>query len=145
MSERVEIFSDGACKSNPGPGGWGALLRYGMHEKELWGGETDTTNNRMELMAVIRALEALKRPSRVHITTDSQYLKHGITAWIARWKRNGWRTADRKEVKNRDLWERLDQAAARHELAWHWVRGHAGHPENERADQLAKRGIPDGG
>jgi len=144
MSERVEIFSDGACKGNPGPGGWGALLRYGMHEKELWGGEADTTNNRMELMAVIRALEALKCPSRVHITTDSQYLKQGITAWIARWKRNGWRTADRKEVKNRDLWERLDRAAARHELAWHWVRGHAGYPENERADRLAKRGIPDG-
>jgi len=144
MSERVEIFSDGACKGNPGPGGWGALLRYGMHEKELWGGEADTTNNRMELMAVIRALEVLKRPSRVHITTDSQYLKQGITAWIARWKRNGWRTADHKEVKNRDLWERLDRAAARHELSWHWVRGHAGHPENERADRLAKRGIPDG-
>lgn len=144
MSARVEVFSDGACKSNPGPGGWGVLLRYGTNEKELWGGETGTTNNRMELMAVIRALEALKRPSRVYVTTDSRYVKQGVTAWMARWKRNGWRTADRGQVKNRDLWERLDQAVARHEIEWHWVRGHAGHPENERADQLAKRGIPKG-
>ncbi|MCB2261793.1 MAG: ribonuclease HI [Candidatus Thiosymbion ectosymbiont of Robbea hypermnestra] len=143
MSERVEIFSDGACKGNPGPGGWGALLRYGANEKELWGGEADTTNNRMELMAVIHALETLKRPSQVRITTDSQYVKQGVTAWMTRWKRNGWRTADRKPVKNRDLWERLDRAISRHELAWHWVRGHAGHPENERADRLAKRGIPE--
>lgn len=142
MSERVEIFSDGACKGNPGPGGWGALLRYGANEKELWGGEADTTNNRMELMAVIHALETLKRPSQVRITTDSQYVKQGVTAWMIRWKRNGWRTADRKPVKNRDLWERLDRAISRHKLAWHWVRGHAGHPENERADRLAKRGIP---
>jgi len=143
MSEQVEIFSDGACKGNPGPGGWGALLRYGANEKELWGGEADTTNNRMELTAVIRALETLKRPSRVHITTDSQYVKQGVTAWIARWKHNGWRTADRKPVKNRDLWERLDRALSQHEPMWHWVRGHAGHPENERADRLANRGIPD--
>ncbi|MCG6862744.1 MAG: ribonuclease HI [Chromatiaceae bacterium] len=142
MSETVEIFSDGACKGNPGPGGWGALLRYGSHEKELWGGELSTTNNRMELMAVIQALEYLKRPCRVRITTDSQYVKQGVTAWMGRWKRNGWRTADRKPVKNRDLWERLDQAVSRHELQWHWVRGHTGHAENERADRLANRGIP---
>jgi ribonuclease HI len=138
----VEIFSDGACKGNPGPGGWGALLRYGTAEKELWGGEPVTTNNRMELMAVIRALESLKRPCRVQVTTDSQYVKQGVTSWMALWKRNGWRTAERKPVKNRDLWERLDQAVSRHELQWRWVRGHTGHPENERADRLANRGIP---
>ena len=143
MSDMVEVFSDGACKGNPGPGGWGALLRYGTDEKELWGGEADTTNNRMELMAVIRALEALTRPSQVRVTTDSQYVKQGVTAWMARWKRNGWRTADRKPVKNRDLWERLDKATSRHELQWQWVRGHRGHPENERADRLANRGIPE--
>lgn len=143
MSDLVEIFSDGACKGNPGPGGWGALLCYGAHEKELCGGETDTTNNRMELMAVIRALEALKRPSRVRVTTDSQYVKQGVTAWMERWKRNGWRTANREPVKNRDLWERLDQAASRHRIAWRWVRGHSGHPENERADRLARQGIPE--
>ena len=142
MDSMVEIYSDGACKGNPGPGGWGALLRYGGNEKELCGGEANTTNNRMELMAAIQALEAIKRPSRVRITTDSQYVKQGVTAWMARWKRNGWRTADRKPVKNRDLWERLDQALSPHELQWHWVRGHTGHPENERADQLANRGIP---
>jgi ribonuclease HI len=142
VSEAVEIFSDGACKGNPGPGGWGALLRYGGIEKELFGGEAGTTNNRMELMAVIQALEVLKRPCRVRITTDSQYVKRGVNEWMARWKRNGWRTADRKPVKNRDLWERLDQALSRHELQWHWVKGHAGHPENERADRLANRGIP---
>jgi len=142
MSNRVEIFSDGACKGNPGPGGWGALLRYGTAEKELWGGEPVTTNNRMELMAVIQALESLKRPCRVRVTTDSQYVKQGVTSWMARWKRNGWRTAERQPVKNRDLWERLDQAVSRHELQWRWVRGHTGHPENERADQLANRGIP---
>ena len=142
MVDLVEIFSDGACKGNPGSGGWGALLRYGDHEKELWGGERETTNNRMELTAVIRALEALKRPSRVRVTTDSQYVKQGVTSWMARWKRNGWQTAERKPVKNRDLWERLDQAAGKHELQWRWVRGHSGHPENERADQLANRGIP---
>lgn len=144
VSERVEIFSDGACKGNPGPGGWGALLRYGATEKELWGGEADTTNNRMELMAVIQALESLKHSCRVRITTDSQYVKQGITSWLARWKRNGWRTAGRQPVKNRDLWERLDRAASRHDLQWHWVRGHAGHPENERADRLANLGIPGG-
>ena len=142
MAELVEIFSDGACKGNPGPGGWGALLRYGEHEKELFGGEALTTNNRMELMAVIQALEALKRPSRVRVTTDSQYVKQGVTSWMARWKRNGWQTAERKPVKNRDLWERMDQILGRHELQWKWVRGHTGHPENERADRLANRGIP---
>lgn len=142
MDSMVEIYSDGACKGNPGPGGWGALLRYGGNEKELCGGEANTTNNRMELMAAIQALEAITRPSQVRITTDSQYVKQGVTAWMARWKRNGWRTADRKPVKNRDLWERLDQALSPHELQWHWVRGHTGHPENERADQLANRGIP---
>lgn len=138
----VEVFSDGACKGNPGPGGWGALLRYGAHEKELWGGEAHTTNNRMELMAVIRALEALKRPSRVRITTDSEYVRKGVTAWLARWKKQGWLTKGGTPVKNQDLWERLDQALGRHDLDWHWVRGHSGHPENERADRLANRGIP---
>lgn len=141
MPKTVEVFTDGACKGNPGPGGWGTLLRYGRTEKELCGGEANTTNNRMELMAVIQALEALKRPCRVRITTDSQYVKRGVTEWMARWKRNGWRTAGRKPVKNRDLWERLDQALPRHELEWHWVKGHAGHAENERADELANRGI----
>jgi len=142
MTDRVDIFSDGACKGNPGPGGWGALLRFGANEKELCGGESNTTNNRMELMAVIRALEALKRPCQVRVTTDSQYVKRGVTEWMSRWKRNGWRTADRKPVKNRDLWERMDAALARHRLEWKWVKGHAGHAENERADQLANRGIP---
>jgi ribonuclease HI len=143
MSEGlVEIYSDGACRGNPGPGGWGVLLRYNGREKELWGGEAATTNNRMELMAAIRALEALKRPSRVRLYTDSLYVKHGISAWIRDWKRRGWRTADKKPVKNEDLWRRLDELAARHDIEWHWVRGHAGHPENERADELANRGIP---
>ncbi len=143
MPDAVEIFTDGACKGNPGPGGWGALLRYGEHEKELCGGEPQTTNNRMELMAVIAALETLKRPSRVRLTTDSQYVKRGVTEWMARWRRNGWRTAERKPVKNRELWERLDRALAAHQVDWHWVRGHSGHPENERADELANRGIPE--
>ena len=142
MSDLIEMFTDGACKGNPGPGGWGALLRYGEHEKEICGGEARTTNNRMEIMAVIAALEALKRPSVVRVTTDSQYVKRGVTEWMARWKRNGWHTADRKPVKNQDLWERLDQALSLHEVEWHWVRGHTGHPENERADQLANQGIP---
>jgi ribonuclease HI len=139
----VEIFSDGACRGNPGPGGWGALLRFNHKEKELWGGEAATTNNRMELTAVIRALEALKQPSRVRLYTDSQYVQKGITAWILDWKRRGWRTADRKPVKNEDLWRRLDELAALHDVEWHWVKGHAGHPENERADMLANKGIPD--
>ena len=144
--EVVEIYSDGACRGNPGPGGWGALLRLKSGarsaEKEIWGGEAATTNNRMELMAVIRALEALKRRSRVRLYTDSLYVQKGISTWIHDWKRRGWRTADKKAVKNIDLWQELDQLAAKHEVEWHWVRGHAGHPENERADALANRGIP---
>ena len=139
----VEIYSDGACRGNPGPGGWGVLLRSRGMEKELWGGEADTTNNRMELTAVIRALEALKRPSRVRLYTDSQYVQKGISQWIRQWKRRGWRTAERKPVKNIDLWQRLDELAAVHEVEWNWVRGHAGHVENERADRLANKGIPD--
>ena len=143
MAEHVvEIYSDGACRGNPGPGGWGALLRANGAEKEIYGGEADTTNNRMELMAVIRALEALKRRSRVKLYTDSLYVMKGITIWIFDWKRRGWRTADKKAVKNEDLWKRLDELAAKHDVDWHWVKGHAGHPENERADQLANKGIP---
>jgi ribonuclease HI len=142
----VEIYSDGACRGNPGPGGWGAILRLRSGarsiEKEIYGGEADTTNNRMELMAVIRALEALKRPSRVRLYTDSLYVQKGISTWIHDWKRRGWRTADKKPVKNIDLWHELDQLAAKHQVEWHWVRGHAGHPENERADALANLGIP---
>jgi len=137
----VEIFTDGACRGNPGPGGWGAVLRHGDAEKELYGGEPDTTNNRMELTAVIRALEALKRPVKVRLVTDSQYVKNGITQWIVQWKRNGWKTAARKPVKNADLWRELDELAGRHEIRWEWVKGHSGHPENEQADALANRGI----
>ena len=137
----VEVFSDGACKGNPGPGGWGALLRFRGVEKELWGGEDPTTNNRMELLAVIKALQALKRRSSVRITTDSQYVKKGITEWMERWKQNGWKTAARKPVKNVDLWQELDSAVARHQVQWRWVKGHSGHAENERADALANRGI----
>jgi ribonuclease HI len=139
--EIVEIFTDGACSGNPGPGGWGAVLRYKGTEKELWGGESDTTNNRMELMAAIEALEALKRPSRVWLYTDSQYLRDGITRWIHGWKKNGWKTSDRKPVKNIELWKRLENAIGHHEVEWHWVRGHSGHPENERADALARKAI----
>lgn len=138
----VDVFTDGACRGNPGPGGWGAILRAAGREKELWGGEDGTTNNRMELTAVIRALEALKRPSRVRVYTDSQYVQKGISEWIHSWKRKGWKTADKKDVKNADLWRALDALAQRHEVEWHWVRGHAGHAENERADALANRGIP---
>ena len=137
----VEIWSDGACSGNPGPGGWGALLVFDGHEKELKGGEPATTNNRMELMAAIRALEALTRPCRVKLHTDSRYLKDGITQWIRRWKQNGWRTADRKPVKNVDLWQRLDAALAHHDVHWVWVKGHAGHDGNERADALARAGL----
>ncbi|MBI1179467.1 MAG: ribonuclease HI [Alphaproteobacteria bacterium] len=138
---RVEIYSDGACSGNPGPGGWGAILRYGEAEKELWGGEPATTNNRMELMAAIKALEALTRPSTVDLHTDSMYVRDGITKWIHNWKRNGWRTAGKKPVKNAELWRELDALIQRHDVAWHWVKGHAGHPENERADELARRGL----
>jgi ribonuclease HI len=137
----VQVFTDGACKGNPGPGGWGAWLRYGERERELFGGEPATTNNRMELTAVIRALEALKRASRVRIHTDSQYVKNGITEWIHNWKKRGWRTADRKPVKNEDLWRQLDELVSRHEVQWVWVKGHSGHDGNERADALANRGV----
>ncbi|MDH5577725.1 MAG: ribonuclease HI [Betaproteobacteria bacterium] len=137
----VEAYADGACKGNPGPGGWGVLLRSGGRERELHGGEPATTNNRMELTAVIRALESVAPRSRVRVYTDSQYVQKGITAWIHDWKRRGWRTADKKPVKNVDLWMRLDELARGHEVEWHWVRGHAGHPENERADALANRGV----
>jgi ribonuclease HI len=135
---RVELFTDGACLGNPGPGGWGALLRYGGREKELSGGEAQTTNNRMELMAAIAGLEALKRPSEVVLTTDSQYVKLGVEQWMARWRANGWRTSDRKPVKNQDLWERMSAALAGHRVTWKWVKGHAGHVENERVDVLAR-------
>ena len=137
----VEAFTDGACSGNPGPGGWGAVLRWRGHEKELSGGEGNTTNNRMELMAAIQALEAIKRPARVRITTDSNYLKQGITSWIHAWKAKNWRTADKKPVKNKDLWQRLDAALQRHDVEWAWTRGHAGHAGNERADRLATAAI----
>ena len=133
----VEIFTDGACRGNPGPGGWAALLRTGAQERTVSGGEVLTTNNRMELIAAIRALEALTKPCRVELHTDSQYVRDGITKWIHGWQRNGWRTADRKPVKNADLWQELLEAARRHRVAWHWVRGHSGHPENDRVDALA--------
>ena len=138
----MEIFSDGACRGNPGPGGWGAVIRLNKMEKELFGGEPATTNNRMELTAVIRALETLEHRSRVRVYTDSQYVQKGISEWIHGWKKKGWRTAERKPVRNDDLWRRLDELNAAHRVEWHWVRGHAGHPENERADALANRGIP---
>jgi ribonuclease HI len=143
VKPHVVIYSDGACSGNPGPGGWGALLMSGSHRKEIFGGEAETTNNRMELTAAIMALEALKKPSKVDLHTDSQYVKNGITAWIHGWKRNGWRTADKKPVKNAELWQRLEAATKRHELSWHWVKGHAGHDENERADELAREGMKD--
>jgi ribonuclease HI len=135
---RVELFTDGACLGNPGPGGWGALLRLGPRERELSGGEAQTTNNRMELMAAIAGLEALKRPCEVVLTTDSQYVKRGVEEWMARWRANGWRTSDRKPVKNQDLWERMSAALAGHRVTWKWVKGHAGHLENERVDVLAR-------
>jgi ribonuclease HI len=137
----VVIHTDGACSGNPGPGGWGAILASGQHRKELKGGEAQTTNNRMELLAAISALEALKKPSRVELHTDSIYLRDGITKWIHGWKRNGWRTADKKAVKNAELWQRLDEAQRRHEIDWRWVKGHAGHEHNERADELAREGM----
>jgi ribonuclease HI len=137
----VEIFTDGACSGNPGPGGWGAVLRYGDVEKEMNGGEPQTTNNRMELMAAIMAIEAVKRPCEIHLHTDSEYLRNGIMTWIHSWKARGWKTADKKPVKNVDLWQRLERAIATHDVHWHWVRGHSGHKENERADELARLAI----
>ena len=138
----VELFTDGACSGNPGPGGWGALLRYGATEKELSGGEAQTTNNRMELMAAIAALEALKRPTTATLTTDSVYVRDGITKWLKNWKKNGWKTAAKKPVKNEDLWRRLDAAQTPHQIDWRWIKGHAGHAENERCDALAREAIP---
>jgi len=137
----VTIFTDGACSGNPGPGGWGAILVSGPHRKELNGGEPQTTNNRMELLAAISALEALKRRSKVQLWTDSNYVKDGISKWIHGWKRNGWKTADKKPVKNAELWQRLDALRLQHDISWHWVKGHAGHDENERADELAREGM----
>jgi len=139
--QHIVIHTDGACSGNPGPGGWGAILEWGDHKKELKGGDPHTTNNRMELMAAISALETLKRPCAVDIHTDSQYLRDGITRWIHGWKKNGWKTADKKPVKNVDLWQRLEQALTRHTVRWHWVKGHAGHDLNERADELAREAI----
>jgi len=138
---QVTIYTDGACSGNPGPGGWGAVLISGPHRKEIRGGEADTTNNRMELTAAIAALDALKRPSRVDVHSDSEYLRNGISVWIDGWKRNGWRTSAKQPVKNAELWLKLDAARQRHEVRWHWVRGHAGHRENERADELARQGM----
>tara|TARA_R110000868_G_scaffold364037_4_gene626701 strand:+ start:12960 stop:13391 length:432 start_codon:yes stop_codon:yes gene_type:complete len=139
--KKIEIFTDGACKGNPGPGGWGALLRYQSNEKALWGGEKDTTNNRMELMAAIEALKSLKEPCLVQLTTDSQYVRKGISEWMLNWKKRNWQTASKKPVKNVDLWKALDAEASQHQIEWHWVKGHSGHRENEIADQLANRGI----
>jgi ribonuclease HI len=144
MAEPVIIYTDGACKGNPGPGGWGALLKRGAVEKELFGGEALTTNNRMELTAVIHALTALKQPCDVALYTDSQYVRQGIMTWIHNWKKNGWKTSDRKPVKNADLWQALDRLAAEHKIAWHWVKGHSDNPGNLRADMLANRGVPAG-
>ncbi|MFV8834763.1 ribonuclease HI [Aquisalimonas sp.] len=141
--KKVEIYSDGACRGNPGPGGWGALMRWNGSEKKLCGGEPETTNNRMELLAAINALKALKRPCHVVITTDSQYVRNGITQWLPNWKKRGWKTADRKPVKNADLWQALDAETQRHTVEWEWVRGHNGHAENEIADQLANQGLDD--
>jgi ribonuclease HI len=141
VTRTIRIYTDGACRGNPGPGGWGALLVAGGREKELWGGELLTTNNRMELTAAIRGLEALKRRCEVDLFTDSQYVRNGIREWLVQWKRRGWKTADRKPVKNQDLWERLDDLVTGHDIEWHWVRGHSGHDGNERADALANRGI----
>jgi ribonuclease HI len=139
--KKVEIYTDGACSGNPGPGGWGAILIWGGHRKELKGGETLTTNNRMELMGAISALEALKVGVEVDLYTDSAYVRNGISSWIHGWKKNGWRTADKKPVKNAELWQRLEQALGEHRITWHWIKGHAGHPENERADELAREGM----
>ena len=140
--KRIEIYTDGACSGNPGPGGWGVLLRWNGHEKELFGGEAETTNNRMEMMAVIQALGALKKASRVDLYTDSKYVMQGITEWIEGWKAKGWKTAAKKPVKNVDLWQQIDEAVQEHDVTFHWVKGHAGHPDNERADELARKGVP---
>lgn len=141
MANTIEIYTDGACRGNPGPGGWGVLLRAGSHEKELYGYQEESTNNQMELMAAIRGLEALKRPSKVVLTTDSQYVRQGITQWIHGWKKKGWKTANKKPVKNKELWQRLDAAAKDHDMQWNWVKGHSGHAENERVDELANKAI----
>jgi ribonuclease HI len=141
MSEKVVIFTDGACSGNPGPGGWGAILSFGPRRKEIQGGEAATTNNRMELMAAIKALESLTRPCEVELYTDSGYVRNGITSWLAGWKRNGWKTADRKPVKNIELWQKLEEVASLHKINWHWVKGHAGDEMNERADELAREGM----
>ena len=141
MSQVVKMFTDGACKGNPGPGGWGTWMLYGEHEKEMFGGELNTTNNRMELMAAIKGLEALSRPCSVELTTDSEYLRKGVLEWMAGWKKRGWKTASKQPVKNQDLWIRLDEAIANHDISWHWVKGHSGHPGNEKADSLANKGV----
>jgi ribonuclease HI len=141
VSDQVDIFTDGACRGNPGPGGWGAVIKYGDHQKEIYGGEAETTNNRMELMAAIKSLEALSRPCKVTLTTDSKYVLTGITEWITNWKKRGWKTAAKKPVLNVDLWKQLDAERTRHEIDWQWVKGHSGHSGNEAADQLANRGI----
>ena len=141
QDKTVSLYTDGACKGNPGKGGWGVLMRYGSHEKELFGGEAHTTNNRMELTAIIQGLAALKRPCAVVIYTDSQYVKNGMEKWIHGWKKNGWKTASKQPVKNEDLWQQLDRLTAQHQIQWQWVRGHAGHAENERADALANQGV----
>jgi len=142
VSKPIEIYTDGACSGNPGPGGWGALLRSGKHEKEICGGEHETTNNRMEMMAVIQALSLLKKPSAVNLFTDSKYVMQGITEWMDGWKAKGWKTASKKPVKNKDLWQQIDDLVQKHNVSFHWVKGHSGHPENERADELARQGIP---
>ena len=144
MKKLVEIFTDGACRGNPGPGGWGALLRYGQEQKEIYGFESNTTNNRMELMAAIMALKALKRPCRIHLMTDSQYLRRGVLEWLPQWKARNWKTASKSPVKNVDLWQLLDEEVTRHEITWEWVKGHSGHKENDRVDELANHGIDQG-
>lgn len=141
MTRPVEIFTDGACRGNPGAGGWGVVLKWGAHHKFLCGGELQTTNNRMELMAAIIALETLKKPCNVHLTTDSTYVKQGISEWLENWRHRGWKTSNKQPVKNQDLWQRLDQATQRHQISWHWVKGHSGHPDNEKADELARKGL----